>query len=254
MDRPVLLGDKSGDFLLALDDQAQSDGLDASGGKAAADFVPEQRRNFVTDDAIEHAAGLPRVHQGLVDLGGGLEGSLDSFLRDFVEHHAIDFRRRTVRLGRLFLGGGLGGLFVAFFFLVHHQIRVLFGLAQDFSQVGADGFAFAVRVARQVDGICSTGGLLQIVDYLNLAGDYFIGRLKDILGRDGYRLDDLLFGRPGFGLAFLLLFAVFLAGQQNTDRFLGQVHHVAVGSLDQVIPAQILVDCFRLSRRFDDYQ
>src|SRR5580693_8637683 len=109
MDRPVLLGDKSADFLLALDDQAQSDGLDASGGKAAADFVPEQRRNFVTDDAIEHAAGLLRVHQVLVDLGGVLEGSLDSFLRDFVEHHAIDFRRRTVRLGRLFLGGGLGG-------------------------------------------------------------------------------------------------------------------------------------------------
>src|SRR5271156_6637040 len=185
-----------------------------------------------------------------------LERGFDGFLRDFVEHHAINFRRRAiaVRLGRFFLGGGLGGLLLAFFFLVHHQVRVLLGLAQDFSQVRADRFPFAVRVARQVDGIRSACGFLQIVDNLDFAGNYFVGRLKDVLGRDGDRLDYLLFGSAGLSLALLLLFAVFLPGQKYADRFLGQVHYVAIGSLDQVIPAQILVDGFRLGRRFYDYQ
>ena len=69
VDGPVFLGDEGADFLFALDDQAQRDSLHASGGKAAADFIPEQRRNFVADDAIEDAAGLLRVHQMLVHFG-----------------------------------------------------------------------------------------------------------------------------------------------------------------------------------------
>ena len=187
MNGPIFLGDKGADFLLALDDQAQRDGLHASSGKAAAHFVPQQRRNFVTDDAIEHAASLLRVHQIFIHLGGMLERGLDGFLRDFVEHHAINLRRRAIaiRLGRFFLGGRLGSLLLAFFFFVYDQIRVFLGLAQDFSQVRANRFTFAVRVARQVDGVRSAGGFLQIVDHLDLAGDYFVGRLKDVLGRDG---------------------------------------------------------------------
>ena len=109
VDGPVFLRDEGANFLFALDDQAQGDGLHASGGKAAADFVPEQRRNFVTDDAIEDAASLLRVHQMLVHLRGLLESGFDGFLRDFVEHHAINFGRSAVR-GRLFLLG-LGGGF-----------------------------------------------------------------------------------------------------------------------------------------------
>ena len=58
----------------------------------------------------------------------------------------------------------------------------------------------------------------------------------------------------GLALALLLFLAVFFAGQKNPDRFLGQVHHVAIGSLDQVVAAQIFVDCFRLGWRFDDNQ
>ena len=41
-------------------------------------------------------------------------------------------------------------------------------------------------------------------------------------------------------------------GQTDTDRLLRQVHHVADGRLDGVIPAQIFVDRLRLGGRFDD--
>ena len=47
----------------------------------------------------------------------------------------------------------------------------------------ADGFAFAVRVARQVDGVRSACGFLKIVDNFDLAGDDFVGRLEDVLAR-----------------------------------------------------------------------
>ena len=71
VDGPVFLGDEGADFLFALDDQAQRHSLHPPGGKAAAHFVPEQRRNFVAHDAIEHAAGLLRVHQIFVYFATG---------------------------------------------------------------------------------------------------------------------------------------------------------------------------------------
>ena len=97
--RPIFFGDEGADFLLALDDEAEGDGLDASGGKAAANFVPEERRNFVADEAIEDATGLLRVDEIFIYLRRMLECGANCFRRDFVEHHAEDFG-----------GGGGGGL------------------------------------------------------------------------------------------------------------------------------------------------
>ena len=240
--------------------------MHASGGKAAADFVPEQRRNFVADDAIEDAASLLRVHQMLVNLRGLLESGFDGFLRDFVEHHAINFGRSAVR-GRLFLlglGGGFGFVLVLFragvlsFLSFGDQRGVLFGFAQDFSEVRADGFAFAVRVTRQIDGFGAAGGFLQVVDDFELAGNDLVGWLKDVVGGDDDRLYGLGFRgfRAGFalGLALLLFLAVLFTGQKDADGLLGQVHHVAVGGLDRVVAAQVFVDSLRLSGRFDDYE
>ena len=90
VNRPVFPRNEGADFLLALDDQAQRDGLHASGGKSAAHFVPEQRRNFVAHQAVEHAARLLRVHQVFVHLRGMLERGANRFRRDLVEHHAED--------------------------------------------------------------------------------------------------------------------------------------------------------------------
>ena len=51
------------DLALALHDHAQRHGLHAAGGETAAHFVPEQRRDLVAHQPVEHAARLLRVHQ-----------------------------------------------------------------------------------------------------------------------------------------------------------------------------------------------
>ena len=127
---------KRADFTFAFDDEAQRNGLHAAGGKAAANFVPQQRRDFVTDQAVEHAAGLLRLHQVNIDCQRLVECLLHSIGGDFVEHHAEN--GRLIRLLRL----------------------------EFFLQMPADGFAFAIRVSRQVDGIDAFGRLLQLGDEL----------------------------------------------------------------------------------------
>ena len=72
-------------------------------------------------------------------------------------------------------------------------------------------------------------------------------------------------GLMGFFSAALLLplplvlrldffFAVLFAGQKDADGLLRQVHHMAVGSLHVVVPAEILIDGLGLGRRLDDYE
>ena len=90
VDGPVFLLNERFDLALTLDDQAKSDGLYASGGEAAADFVPEQRRNLVADDAVEHAARLLGIDQVAIDRSRVLEGVLHGALGDFVERHPAD--------------------------------------------------------------------------------------------------------------------------------------------------------------------
>ena len=63
MNGPVFPGDERANFLFALDDQPECDGLHAAGRKTAADLVPQERRDFVTHNAIENAPGLLRIHQ-----------------------------------------------------------------------------------------------------------------------------------------------------------------------------------------------
>ena len=261
VDSPIFLGDECTDFLLALDDQAQGHGLHAAGGQAAANLVPEQRRNFVTHDAIQHAASLLRVHQMRVHFLGMLEGGLDGLLRDFVEHHAVDGRHGELGLGDFY------------FFLwrvpVFRCVGVLFGLeigvrarvAEDFFEMRADGFAFAIRVAREIDGVGALGRFAQLVDNFDFSGNDLVLGLEDVCRSNHNRFGGLLL-RSGFralalglGLALLLFaFAVLFAGQKDAYRFPRQVHDVAVGGLHGVVAAEILIDSFRLGRRFDNYQ
>ena len=97
------------------------------------------------------------------------------------------------------------------------------GPAQHFGQVRANGLAFAVRIARQIDGIGGGGGFLQLRHNARFVRIDFIGRLKPV--RD-----------------------------INAQHLLGQVHDVPVGGLDRVIAAQIFVDRLRFCGRFDDDQ
>ena len=126
-------------------------------------------------------------------------------------------------------------------------------------EMGADGFAFAVRVTCEVDGVGGLSCFAKLVDYFYLAGNHLVGGLEDIFGSDGdwLRRRFLWFGLRaglGFRFAFLFAFAVLLAGQKNADRLRGKIHHVAVGGFYRVAPAQIFVDRFRLGGRFNDYE
>ncbi len=87
---PVFLFLELLDLALALDDEAEGDGLDASGGESAADFVPQQGRNLEADEAVEDAAGLLGIDQVPIDLAGAGEGLLHGLFGDFVEGDAMD--------------------------------------------------------------------------------------------------------------------------------------------------------------------
>src|SRR5262249_29540658 len=154
--------------------QTKRDGLHASGGQAAADFVPEKRRNLVTDDAVKYAASLLRVDQMHIDGTRLLEGSANRLGRDFVKGDAEDFlgiNRRdadfvlilSVLLGgfalgslagflRLFFGLGILARSVPVAVLGAGQLGFLIfaGFGKHHGQVLGDGFTFTVRVARQI--------------------------------------------------------------------------------------------------------
>ena len=87
--------------------------------------------------------------------------------------------------------------------------------------MGGDGFAFAIRVRRKVDVVGREGQLLQLGQNLFFPGN-----------------DDVL----GFEIVFEI----------DTQAAFGQVFHVAERSIDRESLAQILLDRFRLSRRFDN--
>src|SRR5262245_10319646 len=148
-ERPVFSFDEGQDVAFALDDQPHRHCLDASGGKPAPDLVPQQRADFVPDQAVEHAARLLRVNQVVVDLAGMIEGVLDRVLRDLVEHHAEN--RLTRHPARP--GDQPGDMF-------------------------AYGLAFAVGVGRDVNGLGRLRRLFDLIDDLFLTWQLFIGRLE----------------------------------------------------------------------------
>src|SRR6266852_9578905 len=117
-----------------------------------------------------------------------LEGGLDGALRDFVERYAADARAIANIVGlRLVL---LSLLFFA---------RVF---AEPVGAMRGDGFAFAIRVRREVDVVGRESQLLQ------LGPDLFFSRDDDVFG-------------------FEIVFYV------DTEAAFGQVFHVAERSIDR---------------------
>src|SRR5881227_2873801 len=100
--------------------------------------LSQQWRNLIADETIEHAPCLLRVHKIFVNISRVLESLLHGALGNLVKGHAAD---------------ALG-----FFF----PLLLGFGaVAQLVSQVSSDGFAFAVRVRRQINHVRRTCQLLQ---------------------------------------------------------------------------------------------
>ena len=130
-----------------------------------------------------------------------LESFLHGALRDLVEGHAADAVGLVAILLLLFLLG--------------------LSVAQFLGQVPGDGFAFAVRVRRQIDVVRGQGQLLQLGENLLLAGNDDVFRLEFVVDIDA-------------------------------QRALGQVFDVPERSFDGEALPQIFLDGLGLGRRFDD--
>ncbi len=153
-DAPVLFLNERADLFLALDDEPHGHRLNATGGEPLRDLLPEQRRQLVAHDAVEHAASLLRFHLVHVELARLFEGSEDRLLRDLVEHDAEDVRP-------------VGALEF-----------------KRFDQVPRNRLPLTVEVGRQVDSGSGLGELLELVDDLVLAADRRVIRPEIVLEVD----------------------------------------------------------------------
>ena len=141
--RPVFLGLEGRNLMLPVADHPGGYGLDPSSGQAAADFLPQQRRELVAHNPVQNPPGLLGVHQVLVDGPGGRDGLVDHLFGDLVEGHTVGLVVRDV---------------------------------QQLLQMPGDGLSLPVRVGGQVDLARPLGRLLQVADDVLLALDGLVVR------------------------------------------------------------------------------
>src|SRR6185295_4192073 len=90
IDSPVLARLEARDLFFALADHAQRRALHAAGGGAGqAGLLPQQRRQIETDQVVERATRLLRVHQVLRNPARLLDRLADGVARDLVEDDAM---------------------------------------------------------------------------------------------------------------------------------------------------------------------
>ncbi len=146
--RPVLDRLKRANLALALHNQPQRHRLHAPGRKPAPHLVPQQRRNLVAHQAVEHAPRLLRVHKILIDVARVLERLLHGLLRDLVEGDAAN-------------------------------LLSLFGVGSQLQrEVVRNRLAFAVRVRRKIDLVGLGRRFLQLLNHLLFARRHDQLRLK----------------------------------------------------------------------------
>ncbi len=90
VERPVFFRLKIGDFLIPFANNAQRHGLHATGTQIALHLFPQERADFVADQAVEETASLLSRHLVFIDPSRLLQGLGHPFLRDFVQHHPVD--------------------------------------------------------------------------------------------------------------------------------------------------------------------
>src|SRR4029077_1123727 len=234
VDRPILLRHKRAYQLFPLDNQAQRDRLHAPCGQSAPYLVPQQGRNFVAHDAVQHASRLLRVHQVAVHLPRLLKRRANRLRRNLVERHTENLfrvdRRNADFVAILFGGFGLAlgirlgfGFFFFFrfggFVAVAGRFFFVFGgLGQHHRQVRRNRFAFAVRIARQIHRRGRASRFSQVINNLALARNNLQRRLKNLGVVQGDRFP---VGFLGGCFALLALFLRLFIGQTDTNRFLG---------------------------------
>ncbi len=155
-DAPVLDGIERLDVTLALDDQAQRDGLHAPRRDPLLHRLPQHRARLVAHQPVQHPARLLRVHLVLVDVTSVRDRELDGVLGDLVEKHPPD--------GRAVLSADLA------------------------CHVPRDRFAFPVRIGRKEYFARALRGSLELGKSLLLAGNRHVLRLEIVVDLDAQLL------------------------------------------------------------------
>ena len=144
VDRPVLGAHVRHALTFPGDHEARGHRLHAAGGQGRADLAPQEGRDLVAVEAVEDAAGLLSIHEGRVQVARVLQGALDRFLRDFVEHHAA-----------------------------HGNLRL-----QDLQEVPRDGLTLAVLISCQIEFVALLEELLEFGDL------FLLVRVHHVVGRE----------------------------------------------------------------------
>src|SRR6476659_3218824 len=96
LDGPVLDRFERADLALSLDEKTERNSLHPSCGNSLLHRLPQNRTRLVTDESIEHPAGLLSVYFALVDFARVLNRVLNCVAGDLVEQHPAD-RRAVAR-------------------------------------------------------------------------------------------------------------------------------------------------------------
>jgi len=170
-DRPVFRRLERTNLALAFHQQSKRHGLHASGRESLLHGLPEHRARLVSHEAVEYAARLLCVHLFLVDVTGVRDRAHDRVLRDLVEEHTPDRRRRLALDLALHMPG--------------NRLTLAIGVGRDEHGSGALGRGF------------------QVGDCLFLARDGHVFGLESIFEIDAERL-----GREVADMADRRLYAV----------------------------------------------
>ena len=144
IDRPVLGAHMRHAVALTGDHEARGHRLHTASRQGRANLAPQEGRDLVAVEAVEDAAGLLRVHKVGVQVARVLQGTLDRFLRDFVEHHAA-----------------------------HGNLRL-----QDLQEVPRDGLTLAVLISCQIEFVA----LLE--EFLEFGDLFLLVRVHHVVGRE----------------------------------------------------------------------
>ena len=203
-DAPIFLGLEQLDLALAIDDEAQRDGLDAARRLGAGQLTPQHRREGEADQIIERAAGAIGVDQIVVELARLLHRLGHRRLGDGVEGDALDLLRQRA------------------------------ALLQHLLDVPGNRLAFAVRVGGEDQGV----GLLRLVgDRLELPRLVGIG--LPLHREAGVRIDRAVLGRQIADVAVggehaVTAAKIFLDGLRLGGRFDDDKLHGKRGSFTRI--------------------
>ena len=152
--RPVFFRDKCSDLVLSIANRTGRYGLYTSGRQAALDIFPQERAEFIADNAIQDAPRLLRIHKLLIDGARMLDGIFHRRFCNFIESDATS--------------------------TVHRN-------PEGIRQMPRNGFTFSVRVRREID----FGGILRILfqlrDDVTFPADIDVVRRKTVFNIDAER-------------------------------------------------------------------